>query len=56
VYLFFWYLIAIQNIPYLDFMGRSPEMIEMGIPWIYGGVAVVLFGMALLGRRRQMIQ
>jgi len=56
VYLFFWYLIAIQNIPYLDFMGRSPEMIEMGIHWIYGGVAVVLFGMALLGRRRQMIQ
>ena len=53
VYLFFWYLVAIQNIPYLDFMGRSPEMIGMGIPWIYGGVAVVLFGVALLGRRRQ---
>jgi hypothetical protein len=56
VYMFFWYLVAIQNIPYLDFMGRSPEMIGMGIPWIYGGVAIVLFGMALLGRRRQMIQ
>ena len=56
VYLFFWYLVAIQNIPYLDFMGRSPEMIGMGIPWIYGGVAVVLFGLALLGRRHQMIQ
>jgi hypothetical protein len=56
VYLFFWYLVAIQNIPYLDFMGRYPEMIGMGIPWIYGGVAVVLFGMALLGRRHQIIQ
>jgi len=56
VYLFFWYLVAIQNIPYLDFMGRSPEMIGMGIPWIYAGVAIVLFGMALLGCRRQMIQ
>ena len=56
VYLFFWYLVAIQNIPYLDFMGRYPEMIRMGIPWIYGGVVVVLFGMALLGRRHQMSQ
>jgi hypothetical protein len=56
VYLFFWYLVAIQNIPYLDFMGRSPEMIGIGVPWVYGGVAVVLFGMALLGRRHQMIQ
>jgi len=56
VYLFFWYLVAIQNIPYLDFMGRIPQMIEMGIPWIYGGTAIVLFGMALLERRRQMIR
>jgi len=56
MYLFFWYLVAIQNIPYLDFMGRSPEMIGMGIPWIYAGITIVLFGLALLGRRRQMIQ
>jgi hypothetical protein len=56
VYLFFWYLVAIQDVPYLDFMGRIPEMIGMGIPWIYAGVVIVLFGMALLGRRRQMIQ
>jgi len=56
VYLFFWYLVAIQDIPYLDFMGRMPDMIGMGIPWIYAGVVIVLFGMALLGRRRQMTQ
>jgi hypothetical protein len=44
------------NIPYLDFMGRFPEMIGIGIPWIYGGAAVLLFGLALLGRRRQISQ
>jgi hypothetical protein len=55
VYLFFWYLVAIQDIPYLDFMGRIPDMIRMGIPWIYAGVVIVLSGTALLGRRRQMI-
>jgi hypothetical protein len=55
VYLFFWYLVAVQNIPYLDFLGRFPEMIQIGIPWIYAGIALVLFGVALLGRRHQVI-
>jgi hypothetical protein len=55
-YLFFWYLVAIQNVPYLDFMGRFPAMIRMGIPWIYAGVAGVLFAIALFGRRRQLVQ
>jgi len=56
VYLFFWYLVAIQNISYLDFMGRYPEMIRIGISLIYGVATIMLFGVALLGRRRQLIQ
>lgn len=56
VYLFFWYMVALQNIPYVDFMGRYPEMIRIGVPWAFAGLGVVLLGMALLGRRRQLVQ
>ncbi|MEW5871433.1 MAG: hypothetical protein AB1894_19325 [Chloroflexota bacterium] len=53
-YLFLWYLVAIQNVPFLDFMGRFPEMIAAGIPWLYMAATLLLLGAALAGRQRQM--
>ena len=55
-YLFFWYLAAVQNVPYFDFMGRFPQAVAWGLPWVYAGLTVVLFGGAVLGRRRQLRQ
>jgi hypothetical protein len=53
-YLFFWYLAAVQNVPYLDFMARFPQTVAWGLPWVYAGLTVVLFVGAVLGRRRQL--
>ncbi len=53
-YLFFWYLAAVQNVPYLDFMARFPQTVAWGLPGVYAGLTVVLFAGAVLGRRRQL--
>ena len=54
VYLFLWYLAVVQSIPYLDFMGRFPATIGLGLPGIYAGLTLLLLAFAILGRRRQM--
>lgn len=55
-YMFFWYMVSIQGLVELDFMGRFPSVNEAGVPWIYAAVTVLLFGAAAIGRRRQIRQ
>lgn len=55
-YLFFWYLVSIQTVAFLDFMGRFQESIAWGVPWIYAGATVLLLLAAILGRKRQLGQ
>jgi len=55
-YLFFWYMAAVQSVPQLDFMGRFPQTISGGLTWFYAGLTVLLLGVALLGRQRQLRQ
>lgn len=52
-YLFFWYMAAVHGVPHLDFMGRVPLALAAGMPWVYAGLTVVLLGLAVLGRQRQ---
>ncbi len=52
-YLFGWYLAAVVGVPLLDFMARSPDSFASGIPWLYGGLTVLLWGAAAGGRMRQ---
>lgn len=55
-YLFFWYLVAIQTFTVIDFMGRFPDTMSLGVPWIYAGLTVLLLVAAVLGRARQIRQ
>jgi hypothetical protein len=43
----------LQRVPPIDFMGAVPEATERGYPRIYAALTVLLLGLALLGRRRQ---
>jgi hypothetical protein len=38
----------------LDYMGVTAEGITQGMPLIYCGVSILLFCIAILGRRRQL--
>lgn len=49
-YLFVWYLATFQGIPQLDFMGRIPNALQMGIPWIVAGLTVLLVAASIAGR------
>jgi ABC-type multidrug transport system permease subunit len=53
VYLFLWYLAAVQGVFYVDFMGHFPPAVALGIPWIVALVTVGLLIAAAFGRQRQ---
>lgn len=55
-YLFFWYLVSVQTVVFLDFMGRFAAMNAAGLPWIYAVITVGLFILALLCRHLQIRQ
>ena len=54
VYLALWYIGAINQTPVLDFMGISSAALAMGIPYIFAGITLVLFLLAVAGRNLQM--
>jgi hypothetical protein len=54
VYLFVWYIGLVEHMPVLDFAGTTTESVTRGMPWIYFIAAVVLLGIALFGRARQL--
>lgn len=53
VYTLLWYIGPVNQMPALDFMGASTDCIAAGMPLIYLICTMVLFGLAVLGRRRQ---
>ena len=55
LYTFLWYAGPLQHVPLFDFAGSTAESVATGA-WVgYGVAAAVLFGTALLGRRRLMM-
>ncbi len=56
IYLFVWYLAAVQGVIYIDFMGHFPQTVAMGIPWIVAVATLGLLIAAAFGRRRQVRQ
>ncbi len=54
LYTALWYMGPLQPVAPLDFMGASRAAVEQGMPWIYAGITVLLLGLSLLGRRRQL--
>ena len=52
VYMLWWYIGPINKMETLDFMGANSK-IRLGIVSIYGLFTIVLFALALLGRKRQ---
>jgi len=53
VYLFFWYLAAVQGVIPLDFMGRFQPGIGWPLPVLYAGLTLLALSLAVWGRWRQ---
>ena len=53
VYLLLWYIGPMNRVPLLDYMGVTNEAVAMGIPLYYSAITVLLIGLSLIGRRRQ---
>jgi ABC-type transport system involved in multi-copper enzyme maturation permease subunit len=54
IYLLLWYVGLIEQVPIFDFIGITTESITRGSPWVYFGIAILLLGVALAGRVRQL--
>lgn len=54
IYLVFWYIGPLQQIPQLDFMGAVPAAAKMGVPLAYLVGTVILGAVAVLGRKRRL--
>jgi hypothetical protein len=53
IYLFLWYLAAVQGIIYVDFMGHFPQTLALSIPWFVALATIGLLAAAAFGRQRQ---
>jgi hypothetical protein len=54
IYTLLWYIGPLNRVPALDFMGATNEAIAAGAPLIYFPCTIVLFAMAIAGRKRQL--
>jgi hypothetical protein len=54
IYLLVWYMGPWSKLPILDFMASSDEALKEGVIIIYVIVTAVFFGIALIGRKRQL--
>ena len=52
VYMLWWYAGPINRVEMLDFMGAGPDL-HLGKVLLYGLITILLFAVALLGRKRQ---
>jgi hypothetical protein len=55
VYMLWWYVGPINRVEMLDFMGAGPDL-QLGKVLLYGLFSIVLFALAVLGRKRQIRQ
>ena len=53
VYVILWYVGLMSQMPLFDYMGITNEAVIMGIPLYYLALTVLLLGLSLIGRRRQ---
>lgn len=53
VYVVLWYAGPMNRVPFLDYMGVTGEIIATGVPLYYLGLVVLLLGLAVVGRWRQ---
>ena len=53
VYVLLWYLGSFDRVPVLDYMGITSQAVTNGVPTIYFVASILLLGMAIVGRRRQ---
>lgn len=56
VYLFMWYLAAVQGVVFVDFMGHFPQALALGVPWVVALATIGLLIAAAFGRRHQVRQ
>jgi hypothetical protein len=54
VYTVLWYAGPMNRVPALDFMGTLEESVANGIPFYYLALTVILLGLAVMGRMRQL--
>jgi hypothetical protein len=54
VYMTVWYLGPMSNLSTLDFMGAHSEAVSAGMPQYYLSLTILLLGLAVAGRRRQL--
>lgn len=54
VYVIWWYVGSIDQVAALDFIGVSPEAVDLGMPLIYLAAAPLLLCAAFLGRWRRL--
>jgi hypothetical protein len=55
IYVFLWYAGPMNGIPVFDFVGAASTTTSIGIPMTYLACTVLFFGLAILGRRRQIL-
>jgi hypothetical protein len=54
LYLILWYIGPANQLPALDYMGITPEAVNIGIPFYFLVATVVLLSLAIFGRHRQL--
>jgi hypothetical protein len=54
VYMTIWYLGPMSNLSALDFMGAHSEAVSAGMPLYYLCLTILLLGLSVVGRRRQL--
>ena len=53
VYIILWYVGSMNRMPLFDYMGTTNEAVSIGMPLYYSAITVLLVGLSLIGRRRQ---
>jgi hypothetical protein len=53
IYTMLWYMGPLSGVEILDFMGALPGSVEAGVWRLYLVITIVLFGLAVIGRRWQ---
>ncbi|WP_423746752.1 hypothetical protein V5735_21705 (plasmid) [Haladaptatus sp. SPP-AMP-3] len=52
-YLLLWYVGVLNGAPPIDFVGTTAESVDMGVPLVFIGLGIALFGTALVRRKRE---
>jgi len=56
LYAAIWYIGPVNQLAALDFMGTTDKSVAAGVPFYYLALTVILLGLAVVGRMRQLRQ